>query len=96
MLLNYIKTSIRSLLKFKAYAAINLFGLSLGLAAGILILIYVIDELSFDKFHVKANRIYRVETLFFTPESEGITFITIGYQTIRAALADPVESLRYE
>ncbi|MFZ6014307.1 MAG: ABC transporter permease [Bacteroidota bacterium] len=50
------------MLKFKGYAAINLLSLALGLASGILILLYVLDELSYDKFHSKAERIYRVGT----------------------------------
>lgn len=62
MLLNYLKTAIRALLKFRGYTAINLLGLTLGLTSGILILVYVIDELSFDKFHTHADRIYRVGT----------------------------------
>jgi putative ABC transport system permease protein len=70
MLLNYFKIALRSLLKFKGYAAINLFGLALGLTAGIMILIYVLDELSYDRFHSKLERIYRVETAFYTPESK--------------------------
>lgn len=69
MLVNYIKIAVRSLLKFKGYTAINLLGLSLGLAAGILIIIYVMDELSYDNFHTKADRIYRVETSFSTSET---------------------------
>ena len=64
MLINYLKIAFRSLLKFKGYTAINLLGLALGLTAGILILLYVTDELSYDKFHTNADRIYRVETLF--------------------------------
>lgn len=69
MLRNYIKIAIRSLLKFKGYTAINLLGLALGLTAGILILLYVLDEVSFDKFHANLDRIHRVETLFATTES---------------------------
>ncbi|MGC4021064.1 MAG: ABC transporter permease [Cyclobacteriaceae bacterium] len=64
MLSNYLKIAIRTLIKFKGYAAINLVGLALGLSTGILILIYVLDEISFDKFHVNADRIYRVATDF--------------------------------
>jgi putative ABC transport system permease protein len=69
MLVNYLKIAFRSLLKFKGYASINLVGLALGLATGILIMLYVLDELSFDQFHTKGNRLYRVNTTFFTPES---------------------------
>ncbi len=64
MLFNYIKIAFRSLLKFKGYAAINLFGLALGLAVGVLIMLYVFDEVSYDTFHANKDRIYRVESLF--------------------------------
>jgi putative ABC transport system permease protein len=69
MFLNYLKIAYRSLLKYKSYALINLVGLSLGLTAGVLIMIYVLDEASFDKFHVNKDRLYRVNTSFTTPES---------------------------
>ncbi|MEO9485079.1 MAG: ABC transporter permease [Ekhidna sp.] len=57
-----IRLAFRNLLKFKTHSAINLIGLSLGLAVGALILLYVIDELSFDNFHKKGDRIYKVVT----------------------------------
>jgi putative ABC transport system permease protein len=69
MLFNYIKIAFRSLQKFKGYAAINLLGLALGLSGGILIMLYVIDETSYDNFHVNGDRIYRVESNFYTPAS---------------------------
>jgi len=50
----------RILIRQKAYSLINIFGLALGLAACILILLWVQDELSFDRFHEKADRIYLV------------------------------------
>jgi putative ABC transport system permease protein len=69
MLQNYLKIALRSLLRFKGFAIINLFGLSLGLTAGLLIMMFVVDELSVDKFHTKGDRVYRVLTRFFTSES---------------------------
>lgn len=66
MLANYFKIALRTLLKFKGYAFINLLGLALGLTAGILIMIYVLDETSYDKFHAKGDRLYRVTTAFYT------------------------------
>lgn len=62
MLINYLKIAIRTLLKFKEYAVINLIGLGLGITTGIFILLFVTDELSFDQFHEKGNRVYRVGT----------------------------------
>jgi putative ABC transport system permease protein len=69
MFQNYIKTAIRTMLRFKGFAIINLLGLSLGLTAGILIMLFVIDELSFDKFHQNGHRTYRVLTQLFNPKS---------------------------
>lgn len=62
MIRNYIKVALRNLWKNKGYSAINIIGLSVGLATCLLILLYVWDELSFDKFHAKANRIYRIHS----------------------------------
>jgi putative ABC transport system permease protein len=67
MLSNYFKIALRNLFKHKAYATINLVGLSLGLMAGIFIMLFVVDELSYDNFHVKGDRIYRVNTSFYDP-----------------------------
>src|SRR5579862_1306108 len=61
MFRNYFKTAIRNLLKNKGFTVINILGLSLGLATCLLIIFYVKDELSFDKYNVKADRIYRVD-----------------------------------
>jgi putative ABC transport system permease protein len=68
---HYGKLGLRTLLKFKGYAIINLAGLSLGLTAGILILMYIADEVSFDRFHTKADRIFRVQTSFVNTQSGG-------------------------
>ncbi len=62
MLTNHLKIAIRTLLKFKEYAIINLIGLGFGITTGIFILLYVSDELSYDKFHQKGDRVYRVGT----------------------------------
>lgn len=80
MLSNYFKIAFRNLLKHKAYASINLVGLSLGLMAGIFIMLYVLDELSYDKFHTKGDRIYRVNTSFYDPgATEGSANETNGW-----------------
>ncbi|WP_428329156.1 ABC transporter permease [Mucilaginibacter sp.] len=72
MLRNYIKTAWRNLLKNKFYSIINIAGLTAGLAIGILILLWVQDELSFDSFHKKAADIYRVEIFGGTGASRQI------------------------
>ena len=60
MLKNYLKVALRNLLKHKVYSFINILGLAVGIAAGVLIVLYVFDELSYDRFHVNADRTYRV------------------------------------
>jgi putative ABC transport system permease protein len=62
MFTNYLKIALRSLWKNKAFAAINIIGLSIGLASFVLITLYVVDELGFDRYHAKANRIYRINS----------------------------------
>jgi putative ABC transport system permease protein len=49
MIRNYLKTAFRNLWKNKGFAAINIVGLAIGLATCLLILIYVLDELSYDR-----------------------------------------------
>lgn len=57
---SYIKIAIRNILKYKGYSLINVMGLAVGIACCVLILLYVQDELSYDRYHEKADRIFRV------------------------------------
>jgi len=81
MLRNYLKIAIRNLKRHKGYSLINISGLAIGMACCILILLYVADELSYDNFHEKAERIYRVNAI----SSIGVT--TRYYATVPPALA---------
>ena len=60
MLLNYIKISFRNFGKQRLFSGLNIFGLGIGMAAVWLMVLYVADELSYDRFHEKADRIVRV------------------------------------
>ncbi|HYH57170.1 MAG TPA: ABC transporter permease, partial [Anseongella sp.] len=60
MLRNYFKTAWRNLWKNKFYSLLNITGLAAGLAVGILVLLWVQDELSYDRFHSNSKNIYRV------------------------------------
>ncbi|MEM1001101.1 MAG: ABC transporter permease, partial [Bacteroidota bacterium] len=62
MIRNYIKIAWRNLLKNKGFTAINIIGLSLGIACFIVIAMFVSDELSYDRFHERADDIYRVHS----------------------------------
>jgi len=60
MLKNYLKIAWRTLLRKKAYSAINITGLAIGITCCILIMLYVQDELSYDRYNTNFNQIYRV------------------------------------
>src|SRR5688572_30589970 len=60
MIRNYIKIAFRALIRSKVHSAINIIGLSLGITVCILIVLFVKDEWTFDRFHSRADRIYRV------------------------------------
>lgn len=60
MLKNYLKIAFRSLLRSKTHSIINILGLGIGIACCILIVLFVKDEWTFDTFHTKVDRIYRV------------------------------------
>ena len=61
MIKNYLKVSIRNLLKHKGYAFINILGLAVGIAASVLIFLYITNEMSYDRFHEKTDRTYRIK-----------------------------------
>ena len=60
MFKNYLKIAVRNIGKYRGYSFINITGLALGLACCILILLWIQDELSYDRFHENSNTIYRV------------------------------------
>ncbi len=70
MFKNYLKTALRHLYRNKFYTFIKIFGLAIGLAATMLILIFIRHELQYDKFHENYNRIYRVISNVQRPGSE--------------------------
>ncbi|MBO6762827.1 MAG: ABC transporter permease, partial [Roseivirga sp.] len=69
MLKNYVKVAFRSLLKQPAYTALNIIGLTVGIASSLIILLYIFHETSFDKQHSKADRIYRLSTQITEPDN---------------------------
>ena len=70
MLFNYLKIFIRNLKKNPVYILINILGLSVGMAASILIFIFVQHELSYDNYHQHGDRIFRVSRAWFNPNGE--------------------------
>ncbi|MBU1820670.1 MAG: ABC transporter permease, partial [Bacteroidetes bacterium] len=61
MIKNYLTIAWRNVRKHSFYSFLNIFGLSLGLASCLLITLYVVEELSYDRFFQNADRIYRID-----------------------------------
>src|SRR5690349_7136611 len=81
MLRNYLFTAYRNLKRQKAFSAINILGLAMGMAAFLLILQYIRYELSYDRFHENRERIYRVGISFYkegVPTEYATTFLGLG------------------
>ncbi len=76
MFKNYLKIAFRNLQNQKAFSLINISGLAIGMACCLLILLYVSDELSYDRFHEKGDRIYRI-----------LSYSTIGGTTRHFAIS---------
>lgn len=72
MIKNYIKTALRNFSRNIMYSLINLIGLTIGLTASILIMLYVYTELNYDTFHEKADNIYRMNILHQNKDSEDL------------------------
>jgi len=76
MLKNLIKISIRNIVRDKAYSLINVAGLTIGITCSLFLMMYIIDELSYDKYHVNANNIYRVVSNVKEPDDAFVWRIT--------------------
>jgi putative ABC transport system permease protein len=76
MLKNYIKIAIRNLWRRKVHSFINVIGLSIGIAAAILISLYAVNELTYDKFHENADDLYLVYKERITPAGMQETYDT--------------------
>lgn len=70
MIKNYFKIALRNLWRHCSFSLLNIGGLTIGMTAGFLIFLYVAFELSYDSFHSKGDRIYRVVTDLKTPSDE--------------------------
>ena len=91
---NYIAVAIRNLIKNKLYSAINIVGLAVGLAACLLIAIFVVDEFSYDSQWAEAEKIHRVHMTFNIPgRAPYITSKTSGpiKETFKTFFSDSIE-----
>jgi putative ABC transport system permease protein len=96
MILNYLKITFRNIKRNKSFSFINIAGLAVGLACSILIFLWVQDELSFDRFHKNAHRIYRVTTsgLINKTESEFTLTPLILAETLAQDFPEVEEAMR--
>lgn len=76
MVQNFFRIAIRNILRHKVFTIINVTGLAIGLASALLIILWVQDEFSFEKFNKKAESIYRVEEdQFYSGERQSILLL---------------------
>jgi putative ABC transport system permease protein len=96
MLRNYFKIAFRNLTQQKGYSAITIFGLALGLAVTLLSILYVIDELSYDRFHHQSERIYRINSdlTFSQKEMKGAVAPTPMGQTLKNDFPEVEQAVR--
>src|SRR4051812_35384008 len=74
---NHLKIAIRNFLRHKFISFINLFGITVGIASCLLIIIYVLNELSYDKHNDHPENIYRITRIFKSPET-GVVSLHLG------------------
>ncbi|MFZ2907066.1 MAG: ABC transporter permease [Cyclobacteriaceae bacterium] len=70
MFKNLFKIAIRNILKDKTYSAINILGLTIGITCSLFLFMYILDELSYDRYHKNAENIYRVVSHVKEPDNE--------------------------
>ena len=70
MIKNLLTTAFRHILKNPGYSILNILGLSIGIASALFLIIYVSDEISYDRYHEKADRIYRVSSKITEPDDQ--------------------------
>ena len=61
MIKNFFKVAFRNIVKQRLFSLINILGLSIGIAASLFVVLYVIDEMSYDQFHSDIESMYRID-----------------------------------
>ena len=86
MLKNLLKTAVRHIVKHFGYSILNILGLTLGISSALFLIIYVADEVSYDRYHEKADRIYRVSSKITEPDDQftwNVAQIPFGPQVVQ-------------
>jgi len=98
MLKNNLKIAVRHLLRKRGYAALNIFGLTLGMVCSLIILLYLNQELSFDNFHKDADLIYRISSRFEESDGTKDNWVTTQYplgQTVKETFGEVDQYVRF-
>jgi putative ABC transport system permease protein len=86
MIRNLLKTALRHVLKHYGYSILNILGLTIGITSALFLIIYVADEVSYDRYHEKADRIYRVSSKITEPDDQftwNVAQIPFGPQVVQ-------------
>ncbi len=86
MLKNLLKTAVRHIFKHSGYSVLNILGLMLGISSALFLIIYVSDELSYDRYHENADRIYRVSSKITETDDQftwNVAQIPMGPQVVQ-------------
>ncbi|MBS1232057.1 MAG: transporter permease, partial [Bacteroidetes bacterium] len=86
MIKNLLKTALRHIRKHFGYSLLNILGLTIGILSALLLIIYVSDELSYDRYHENADRIYRVSSKITEPDDQftwNVAQIPMGPQVVQ-------------
>jgi putative ABC transport system permease protein len=86
MLKNLFKTAFRHIIKHFGYSILNILGLTLGMSSALFLIIYVSDEVSYDRYNEKADRIYRVSSKITEPDDQftwNVAQIPFGPQVVQ-------------
>ena len=86
MFSNYLKVALRSLMKHKGFSLINILGLAIGIASCLTIALYLSVELSYDRFHEKADRIYHLYSDYKAPSNNSSHFYATSPVTLGQVL----------
>ena len=92
MLKNYIKIAFRNLTRNKTYSIINLLGLSIGITCTLFMMMWVVDELSWDNFQTNANTLFRVEQ--DQPNSQGLFHVNVTPYPMGPALKEELPEVK--
>ena len=80
MIRNYLIIALRNILRQKGYTLINVSGLAIGIISCLLILFYIFDEVSYDRFHIKSDRVHRLLIDYTSPNGEVFSHVIGPYR----------------